>query len=105
MYSGKGDRVSLFNKTVTCKYKRVVPSRKSVYSGISKLISDFSYYFYVPFTVFSTLYFHAVLSMFHLLYYWLHSKTNAVNQTAIGQSNVQLITTENEKQYTLSTII
>ena len=47
MYNGKGDRVRLFKKTVTCKYKRVVPSRKSVYFGISELISDFSYSFYV----------------------------------------------------------
>ena len=84
-----------------------VPSRKSVYFGISKRILYFpdnfhvpcillfTVYFNVPCTVHFTLYFRTVISTFLLLCYWSHSKANAVNQTiqlcfyqrfSIGQS-------------------
>ena len=77
---------------VTCEYGRV-PSRESVYFGISKLVLYFPYnfhvpcilgftvYFHVPCTVHLTVCFHTVSSMFLFLYYWSHSKAIAVNQT------------------------
>ena len=76
---------------VLCESGRV-PSRKSVYFGISKLILYFPYnfhvtcillftvYFHVPCTVHFTVYFRTVISMFFFLFYWSHSKANAVNQ-------------------------
>ena len=78
---------------VTCKSKRWVPLRKSVYFGISKFklyfrynfhvqcILPFTMYFHVPCTVHFTVYFHTVTSMFLFLCYWFHSKLKAVNQT------------------------
>ena len=98
---------------VTSEYGRVVPSRKSVYFRIRKLILYFPNSFHVPCTVLFTVYFHAVLSMFCFLRYSLHSKTNAANQTIqlgfywtplVTQSNVPAVTAENEEQYILSYI-
>ena len=77
---------------VTCESGRV-PSRKSVYFDISKLILYFpdnfhvpcillfTTYFHVPCNVHFTVYFHIVISMFLFLCYWSHSKANTVNQT------------------------
>ena len=54
---------------VTCECGREVPSRKSVYFGVSKLILYFPYFFHVRCTVLFTMYFHTVLPMFYLLCY------------------------------------
>ena len=48
---------------VTCESGRV-PSCKSVYFGISKLILCFPYCFHVPCTVLFTVYFHTAISIF-----------------------------------------
>ena len=68
--------------------------------------------FHVPCTILFTVHFHAVISMFHFLCYWSHSK--AINSSlfllkiyhrSVNQSNVQAVTVENEEEYTLSNII
>ena len=80
------------HSTVSCKSGRV-PSRKSVYFGISKLILYFpdnfhvpctwlfTVYVHVPCTVHFTVYFHSLISTFLFFCYWSHSKASAVNQT------------------------
>ena len=77
---------------VTCK-SEPVPSRKSLYFGINKLILYFpdnfhmpcillfTVYFHVPYAVYFTVHFQTVISMFLFLSYWLHSEANAVKQT------------------------
>ena len=100
---------------VTCECGRVVPFHKLIYFNISKLKLYFPYCFHVLFAVLFAVYFKTVLSMFSFFCYWSHSKASVVNQTiqlccyyyrpSIGQSNVQAVTAENEKQYTLSNII
>ena len=78
---------------VSCQSGQL-PSRKSVYFGISKRILYFPYNFHVPctllFTVYLfhvpctvhfTMYFHTIISIFLFLCYWSHSKANGVNQT------------------------
>ena len=52
----------------TCESGRV-PSHKSVYFGISKLILYFSYCFHVPFTVLSTVYFHIPSAVLFTVYF------------------------------------
>ena len=63
----------------------------------------------IPSTLLFTVYFHTAVFMFRFLCYWSHLKANAVNQTIqfvfikglplIAQSNVQVVTAENEEQY------
>ena len=61
-----------------------------------------------------TVYFHTLLSMLLFLFYWSQLKAGAVHSSdsslfrkmsIIGQLQVQAVTAENEKQYTLSNII
>ena len=98
----------------TFKSRRVLLSRKTFFSGISKLILRFPYAFDLLCTILSIVNFHTVLPMFVFLFYWSHLKAGTVHlrdsslfrkRSIMGQVNVQAATTENQEQYTLSNII
>ena len=98
----------------TFKSRRVLLSRKTGFSGISKLILRFPYAFDLLCTIFSIVNFQTVLPMFVFLFYWSHLKAGAVHlsdsslfrkRSIVGQLNVQAAATENQEQYTLSNII
>ena len=91
---------------VTCESGRV-PSRKSVYFGISKPILYFPYYFHVPCIVLFTVYFHVpctVLFSFFVIdrtrkQTLLIKRFNFVfikDLPSVSQSNERAATTENE---------
>ena len=96
------------------KLERVLLSRKTVYSGISKFILQFPNFFHILCTIFSIVNFNTVLSMFPFLFHWLHIKVGAVHssdwslfrkRSIIDLLNIQAATAENEEQYTLSNIV
>ena len=98
----------------TSKWRRVVLSRKPLYSGISKHIFQFPYSFHTPYAMLSTVYFHTVLSIFSFLFYWLHLKIVAFpssnsslfrKSSTIGQLNVQVAAAKNEERCILSNIL
>ena len=98
----------------TYKWRRVVLSRKPLYSGISKHIFQFPYAFHIPYAMLSTVYFHTVLSIFSFLFYWLHLKIVAFpssnsslfrKSSTIGQLNVQVAAAKNEERCILSNIL
>ena len=70
--------ISNLKSARTHKWRRVVLSLKSFYSGIDKLILQFPYSFHILCTTLSTVCFYAVLSMFPFLFYWLHLKVGTV---------------------------
>ena len=89
-------------------------SRKTVYSGISKLIMLFLYSFHILCTIPSIVKILTVLSLLPFLLYRSHLKAGTVHSSdlslshkslIIGQSNIPAATAENEEQYTLSNII
>ena len=98
----------------TYKWRRVVLSRKPLYSGISKHIFQFPYSFHISYAMLSTVYFHTVLSIFSFLFYWLHLKIVAFpssnsslfrKSSTIGQLNVQVAAAKNEERCILSNIL
>ena len=98
----------------TYKWRRVVLSRKPLYSGISKHIFQFPYSFHIPYAMLSTVYFLTVLSIFSFLFYWLHLKIVAFPSSnsslfrkisTIGQLNVQVAAAKNEERCILSNIL
>ena len=52
-----------FHNAATCESGRM-PSRKSVYFGISKPILFFQYFFHVPCTALFTMHFHVTCTVF-----------------------------------------
>ena len=98
----------------TFKSRRILLSRKTGFSGISKLILRFPYAFDLLCTILSIVNFHTVVPMFVFLFYWSNLKAGAAHlsdsslfrkRSIVGQLNVQAATTENQEQYTLSNII
>ena len=95
-------------------YDEYMLSRKTVYSGISKLIMLFLYSFHILCTIPSIVKIHTVLSLLPFLLYRSHLKTGTVHSRdlslshkslIIGQSNIPAATAENKEQDTLSNII
>ena len=100
--------------TIRYKFRRVVLTRKSVYFSISNLTQPFSYFFHVPCTILSSVYFYLVRTMFPFPFNRSQSKTGVANQisrvcfrrrSTIGQVNVQTTTAEKKKNIPLSNII
>ena len=106
--------ISNLKSTKTYESRRVLLSRKTIYSCISKLILQFPYSFHILSTILSIVNFHTVLSMFSLLFYCSHLKAGTVyssnlslfrKRSIISQLNVRAATAENEEQDIYSNII